>query len=218
MTRLTQPRRSTFTDPEDLASYDAVTTRIAAMSGSPGIDPAFEAPWAGDYFGALLNSPRLVGIASQMGTFVRGVGADGGSYSHADREFVDQVLSVDFRTNVVQAFHIPDAVAMGVRVEAIEALRHGHEEQLTPDERLLTRYIRQVVSGTVDDSTFAAMVDRLGARGAVEYAGFILWLQWVIRMMQTLDTPSLPDAEVDAILSGLKDGSIPLPDAEAHIR
>jgi hypothetical protein len=218
MTRLTQPRRSLFTDPEDLRSYDAVTARLSSMTDNPRIDPELEAPPAGDYFGALLNSPRLVAIASQMGTFVRGVGAAPGSYSHADREFVDQVLSADFKTNVVQAFHIPDAVAMGVRLEAIEALRYGHEEDLTEDERLLTRYIRQVVSGTVHDETFSAMVDRLGSRGIVEYTGFILWLQWVIRMMQALDTPNTPDTDVDAIINGLKDGSIPLPDAEAHIK
>ena len=59
--------------------------------------------------------------------------------------------------------HVPDAVAAGVRLEAIEAIRYGHEEDLTEDEQLLARYIRQLVSGTVDDETFAAMSARMGA-------------------------------------------------------
>ena len=217
MTRLNQPPRGAFSDPAELENYDAVTRRMTAMSGNSEIDPELGAPRVGDYFGALLNSPPMVAIASQMGTFVRGVGSKPGSYSHADREFVDQVLSADWRTNVVQSVHIADAVAMGVRLEAIEALRHGREEELTDDERLLARYIRQAVSGTVDEETFAAMLDRLGARGLVEYTGFILWLQWIIRMMQALDTPNLPESEVDRIIAGLRDGSIPIPDAQARI-
>jgi len=217
VTRLNQPPRGAFSDPAELENYDAVTRRMTAMSGNSEIDPELGAPRVGDYFGALLNSPPMVAIASQMGTFVRGVGSKPGSYSHADREFVDQVLSADWRTNVVQSVHIADAVAMGVRLEAIEALRHGREEELTDDERLLARYIRQAVSGTVDEETFAAMLDRLGARGLVEYTGFILWLQWIIRMMQALDTPNLPESEVDRIIAGLRDGSIPIPDAQARI-
>lgn len=217
MTRLDQPPRGAFTDPAELDNYDAVTRRLSAMTGSSEIDPELGAPRAGDYFGALLNSPPLVAIASQMGTFVRGVGSRPGSYSHADREFVDQILSADMKTNVVQSVHIADAVAMGVRLEAIEAIRYGREDELTDDEQLLARYIRQAVSGTVDEATFGAMRERLGARGLVEYTGFILWLQWIIRMMQALDTPSVPEAEVDAIITGLRDGSIPIPDAQARI-
>ena len=52
------------------------------------------------------------------------------------------------------------AVASGVRLEAVEALRYGHEEDLNDDERLLVGYIRQVVTGTVDDETFAALLNQ----------------------------------------------------------
>ena len=107
--------------------------------------------------------------------------------------------------------HIPDGVAAGVRLEAIEALRYGHEEDLNDDERLLVRYIRQVVSGAVDDATWDAMLARLGARGVVEYTGFILWLQWIIRMMQVLGVENPPDEKIDAIISGIRDGSVELP-------
>jgi hypothetical protein len=147
-----------------------------------------------------------------MGTFVRTAGEHPGSYSHADREFVDQVLSVDWKTNVVQATHVPDAVATGVRLEAIEALRSGHEEDLTEDERLLAQFIRQTVSGTVDDDTFRAMHKRLGPRGIVDYAGFILWLQWIIRMMQMIQVDDPSEEDIDALVRGLRDGSVPVPD------
>jgi hypothetical protein len=215
--RLTQPKRGVFTEPGDVAAYDHVTARMSTMLGSDAVNPDLEAPSAGDYFGALLNSPKLTQLATQLGTFVRAVGDSEGSYSHADREFVDQVLSIDWRTNVVQGTHVPDAISTGVRVEAIEALRSGDESTLTDDEQLLARYIRQVVSGTVDDATFARMHDRLGARGLVEYTGFILWLQWIIRMMQVLDTDSVSDEEIDRLLAGIKDGSVRVPNFRERI-
>jgi hypothetical protein len=212
MARLQQPPRTTFDDPADLEAYDAVAKRRTGMGMATEADERLGAPDVGDYFGALLNSPQLCAIAARMGTFVRTAGERPDSYSHTDREFVDQVLSADWKTNVVLGLHIPDGVAAGVRLEAIEALRYGREEELTEDERLLARYIRQVVSGTVDDATFAAMRERLGARGLVEYTGFILWLQWIMRMMQALDTANPSDEEIDAIIEGLKDGNVAVPD------
>jgi hypothetical protein len=202
MARLPQPPRSAFSDPEDLEGYDAVVKRRSAMHmASDGDD-------VGDYFGALLTSPRMCAIAARMGTFVRTAGEREGSYSHTDREFVDQVLSADWKTNVVMDLHVRDGLAAGVRMEAIEALRYGHEEDLTDDEKLLARYIRAVVSGTVDDELWGAMLERMGERALVEYSGFILWLQWIMRMMQLLRTSDPPDEEIDALIAGLKEGSV----------
>ena len=210
-----QPRRDEVPADEHPA-YDDVVQRFRLMFRAPAALPEehFE---VGAYFGALLNSPPLCAMASRMGMFFRGVG-DRPGYSHADREFVDQVLSADWKTNVVQSVHIPDAIKAGVRLEAIEGLRFGHEEILTAEERLLARYIRQVVRGTVDNATYAEMQDRLGTRGLVEYSGFILWLQWIMRMMQALDTGGPSDKEVDAIIARLKQqaaGAEP-PAAEPH--
>lgn len=211
MARLPQPPLSAFEDPEDLEGYRAVIARRMAIGMGAEGDSELEAPDMGEYFGALLNSPRMCAIAARMGNFVRTAGERPGSYAHWERELVDQVLCADWKTNVVLGLHIPDGVAAGVRLEAIEALRYGHEEDLNDDERLLVRYIRQVVSGAVDDATWDAMLARLGARGVVEYTGFILWLQWIIRMMQVLGVENPPDEKIDAIISGIRDGSVELP-------
>jgi hypothetical protein len=212
MARLAQPARKTFDDPEDLEGYDAVIKRRMAIGMGQDADTELGAPDMGEYFGALLNSPRMCAIAARMGNFVRTAGERPDSYKHWERELVDQVLSADWKTNVVQGLHIPDGVAAGVRLEAIEAIRYGREEDLNDDERLLVGYIRQVVSGTVDDATFGAMLERMGARGVVEYTGFILWLQWIIRMMQVLDVENPGEDEIDAIITGLREGSVAVPD------
>jgi len=217
-----QPPRDRFAG-EELAAYDAVLERMVPMRSTvPGLAPQFDerigAPDIGEYWGALLHSPALAEITIRMGRFVRAAADGGDSYSHADREFVDQVLAADWRTNVVQGHHVPDAVSTGVRIEAIEALRAGDEERLTDDERLLARFVRATVSGTVDDALFAAMRERLGERGLVEYTGFILWLQWIIRMMQVLGCHDEDDAVVAALIEGIKDGSVAVPDFRERIR
>jgi hypothetical protein len=176
-----QPRREAFQG-EERAAYDQLLRRFKPDAGED------EDVAAGAYFGALANSPKMCAIASQFGLFFRGVGNAPGSYSHADREFVDQVLSAHWSTDVVQFQHIVDAARAGVRVDAIEALMARRDDLLTDDERLLAAYIRQVVDGAVEPETYGRMNARLGLQGLVEYTGFILWLGWTIRMMQALDT------------------------------
>jgi hypothetical protein len=216
MPRLLQPARSAFDDPEDLSAYDSVIERRGEMAMvNEGDDP--DKPAMGEYWGALINSPQMCAIAARMGNFVRTAGERDDTYKHWERELVDQVFSKDWKTNVVQELHIPDALAAGVRMGAVEAIRYEHEQDLNDDEQLLVRYIRQVVSGTVDDETFGAIQDRMGSRGLAEYTCFILWLQWIMRMMQALGVASPPEEEIDALIDGLRDGSIPLPDFKQRI-
>ena len=221
MGRMSQAPRATFNGVE-LADYDAVIERMVRMRSTiaeltPQYDEEIGAPDIGEYWGALLYSPPMAAITIAMGRFVRTAADGGNTFSHADREFVDQVLAADWKTNVVQGHHVPDAVSSGVRIEAIDALLNGREEELTDDERLLAAYIRATVNGTVDDVLFAAMRERLGPRGLIEYTGFILWLQWIIRMMQVLGCHDPADAEIRELVAGIKDGSIPVPDFRDRI-
>ncbi|HVY85580.1 MAG TPA: hypothetical protein VG943_10635 [Caulobacterales bacterium] len=194
-----QPRRETIPK-EEHPAYDSVVRRFRAWykAGDAPPEEHFE---VGTYFGALLNSPPMCALASQMGAFFRDVGNRPGSYSHADREFVDQVLAAEFKSNVVQNVHIIDAVKSGVRIEAIEALRNKRDDALNEDELLLAKYIRQVVRGKVTDAIYKRMEKRLGARGLVEYTGFIMWLTWIMRMMETFKTGTLTEEEVDALIA-----------------
>ncbi len=202
-TRLPKTPRRTELEPSDRETFDAV---VQNFGGEPGCDEfQFFGP-----FGFLMVSPPLCSIAERMGKFVRSVGDTPGSYSHKDREFVDQVLCADWKTNIVGAFHWNDAVETGVRIEAIKALRFGREEELDDDERLLARYIRQAVSGTVDDATWDAMKDRVGERGVLEFTGFVLWLQWLMRMMQAVGYPDPTDEEIDALIADLEAGKADL--------
>jgi hypothetical protein len=194
-----QPNRADV-EPEERMYWDRGVRRRTG-------DPVPETYDLGTYFGALMSSPPLCAIASEMGTFVRNAGNHPHTYTHAQRELVDQVLGADLKTNVVMYFHIQDAISSGVRMEAIKALRYGHEEDLNDEERLLAKYIRQVISGTVDDGTWQKMEELMGSeRGVVEYSAFVLWLNWIMRMMQAMNTGTHTDEEVDQLIKDIESG------------
>jgi hypothetical protein len=216
MTRLPQPpRREDFTDPEELAAYDAF---VALRARQHDADPATFTP-AG-YYGALAHSPRYARSQLTAAYALRSIGNREGSYAHADREWVDQVLSQSLNSFQVLAQHTRDAVAVGVRLDAIQALWEGRDEDLTERERLLATYIRQVATGAVDDETWSAVRELLGTRGLVEYTTFIGHLMLVLRMHQALDVPSELNSteEVLALIADIRTGSVELPDAVTAVR
>jgi hypothetical protein len=176
-------------------------------------DPVPEEYDLGTYFGGLMASPPLCAIASEMGIFVRNAGNRPYTYTHAQREFIDQILCKDLGTNNVLHFHILDAVSAGVPISTIRAIREGREGDLSEEEQLLAKYIRQVMSGTVDDETWGRMEALFGSeRGVVEYSGFILWLNWIIRMQQALNTGAESDVEIDQLIDDLESGARKAPD------
>jgi hypothetical protein len=58
----------------------------------------------------------------------------------------------------------------------------------------------------------------MGTRGAVEYTGFILWLQWIMRMMQALKVNDPSEEEIDQLIKDLKSDRSKVPDYRVRIR
>jgi hypothetical protein len=208
VTRIPAPSREAI-GPDELADYDGVMARQARL-------------WAGahtssnEYFGALLNSPPLAAGLVELGRKAR-EGQLRGSYSDAERELVDVVFSVDFGFNAILYLHIPDAIACGVRVEAIDALRSGDESALDASEAQIAEYCRAVASGTVTDELFARLADRLGPRGALEFTVFCGFLLMTFRLWMALGVTDPSDEDVEALLQGYRDGSAERVDPSARI-
>jgi hypothetical protein len=219
-----QPSRSELDDPEEIDAFDRVVARAsdptrggfiaAQQTGASSEQPGFVRPVEEDagYYGRLLLAPTLAYHLSEMGRLVRSVGDRENSYTHAEREFVDQVLSADLKTNVIQPHHIPDALASGVRFEALEALHYGRESDLTEEELALARFIRAVVGGTMTDELWAKMEESKGERWVVEYAIFVLYLQMTMRMQQAVGLPDPSDAEMEQLMSDLQEGRRTVPE------
>ena len=195
--------------PEHLRFYEEVRSRQENLwQGAPTNSDR--------YFGALLNSPPLARTQAELGRFMR-MGGDRGTYSDADRELVDMVLGVEFAYNAILLLHLPDAIAVGVRLEAIEAIWWGHDGVLTADEEFLVGYIRAVARATVDDESFAALVDRSGVATAVEYTAFITFLISTFRLWQALGVPDVGNEEVEVMLAEYRGGTGPVVDPKARI-
>jgi len=203
-----RPARSEV-PPEDHEAYDYVTARMERMTDE------YRAT-AGFYHGALLNSPQVAAGLNRLGAIVR-TGSKRGSYTDAERELADVVLAVDFSYNGVLPIHLPDAIAVGMRPEAIDAIRAHREEDLTADERQLVDYIRMIHRGEVTDEAFAAMTERLGLRGAVDYTAFVAFLIATFRLWSALGVRDPSNEEIDDLLAGLREGRVKVPDPEAHL-
>ncbi len=211
MPRGRQPSRSEIA-PDELEYYD----KVAARGRNPNrlSSPSRSLEDAGHdlaYYGRLLLSPRMAYHLSELGGLVRAVGLRPGSYSHADRELVDQVLCNYRKTNLVLLTHIPDALAAGVRMEAIEALRYGRDEDLTPEEREFATFVRQVVDLELTDELWDEMERRLGERGVLELTIFIALLNMILTLQSALKVPALSDEQVDQLIRDLKEGRRQVP-------
>jgi alkylhydroperoxidase family enzyme len=209
------PQRTDFEDEHELEAYDeVVATRAHQFNASPADFTVT------GYYGSLLNSPPYARAQLRAAYAFRSVGNGAGSYSHSDREWVDQVISHELRCYKFLALHTRDAVALGVRLEALEALWEGREQDFTDDERLLTQYIRQVANGTVDDATWNAMLARLGLRGLVEYTAFIGHLIVVLRMHQALGVPGALESQesVLELIRAIRAGTVDVPDPVDAVR
>jgi hypothetical protein len=197
----------------ELDAFDRVRSRMQAMASS---DVNLEGSAA--YFNALLNSPEMAAGIANMGMLVRTRGVGENSYTHADRELADMVLTHDYGYKAVLEIHIPDALAVGVRLDAIDALLHGRDEELTDDEQQLVTYIRQAVNGTVTDESYAAMEQRMGDRGALDYTAFVLFLSFTIRMWQALGVPDVKDDYIDQMIEDFRTGAREVPDPAVRFR
>ena len=205
-----RPDRSQI-KPEDLESYDYVIERLGSLTEE------YRTFGPGAYHGALLNAPQAAAALNRLGAIAR-TGSLRGSYTDAERELADVVLSVDLGYNGVLPIHLPDMFAVGVRPDAIDAIRSGRESELEPDERQLVEYVRAVANGRVTDELFDAMVQRWGLSGAVDYSAFVCFLICTMRMWSAMGVRNPSDVEIDELIAGLRAGNVTVPAADAHLR
>jgi hypothetical protein len=123
------------------------------------------------------------------------------------------------KSNAVAGLHLPDALAAGVRLEAIEALRAGRAEDLTEEEGALAQFVRAVADGTVKDSIWGSVESRLGTRGTVQLAIFVTVVQATIRQIQAFGCPDPTDSQFEAMLEEFRAGRREVPsDWRSRIR
>ncbi len=135
----------------------------------------------------------------------------------AVREWIDQVVSWELKSPSVTFGHMPDFVAVGGRVEAIEAIMDRDDSRLTEDEREQATLIRQVVRGEVTDEAYKRVEAKLGVRATMEFVAFSAYLCFIIRIIDAANEgiPSWGDV-IDRIRA-IKAGTFQLPAPTAGI-
>lgn len=166
------------------------------------------------YYEAWTNTPSLFKAMWSLGRVLQSEKEKPGQYGLTDHEMIDIVLALDPPGyTVLLPGHTATAISAGVRIEAIEAIADGREEDLTDDERLQVEFIRAVRDMTMTDELWDRMVERLGSvRGAIYFAYFVCYLRFGQQMMQVFGSPAMKVEEWREFLNGIKEGRIdPVP-------
>jgi hypothetical protein len=206
------PPRGDFSGDEG-AAYDRALERYRATPHWSTNDDTIPG-----YYGSLMVSPIVGGFYNVGGVmFRRSELRDG--IPHKWREFTDLVVSesIEPRWNFAFLGHVGDAVAHGVRPQAIAAVREHRWDDLFPEERQVADYAREVLTGTVSDESFDGVCQFFGERGAVEFTAFVCWLMMTRRIMGALGFVDPEDDELDARIKGFVDGTAEIPNPTANI-
>ncbi len=207
------PAREEFSE-EERGPWDAFQIRFEKVR-SDKYALEYRHRIAGGFFG-LMCSPGLAAQLTNGGKPAMAQQGKPGSFTAADHEFIDLVLSFDSGHWGLLANHVPYAVASGIPTSTVRAIRDGRDSDLSSADRQVIAFIRATRDGTIDDAMWAGMVDRLGSeRGVVELAYFTLHLLTHVRLIQAFDEVQITPVELEDLLVKLELGKYPLP-AVAH--
>jgi hypothetical protein len=205
---------------DELAAYDSVIARQTAYGyvefvkrfHHEDVLRAFPGDRIQPYFAAMLNSPLVAAGMSDLGAVYRTRGEFPDGMSHADREWVDMVVCDETECLWVLYVHAPDAVASGMRADAILSLIRGNEDALEPDEKRKADFIRAVIRGTMTEDLYRSVEDEIGVKATVELTAFTGHLLKTMRLMQAWGIPDITRQQLDEFVQAIVDGRVDLPD------
>lgn len=212
--------------PDERAAYDRLIHQQTAYGYTefvkrfmhPEMLRAFPGTQIQPYFQALLNSPLIAGGMSDLGVVYRTRGEYADGMSHGDREWIDMVMSEELGCNWVLYVHAPDAVANGVRVEAILAILTGAEHELTDEEKRKADFIRAVARGSMTAPLYKSVEAMLGGkRACVEFTAFAGHLLKTLRLNQAFGVEDVSREQLIEFVEAIAAGKVALPDPKARV-
>ena len=144
-------------------------------------------------FAVLLHRPELARRTSELGAYIRFEGTLGAG----ERELAIIALAREMDCQFEWAYHVAEARKVGVREEAITAVREARMDGLTADEALIVRYVGQLFRRhRVDQATFDALRARLGVDGLIELTATIGYYGMLACTLNAFDVTPEEGAEV----------------------
>jgi hypothetical protein len=203
------PERSSFTDPRDLAGYDTLVGRLKLIEEDKGNREIVGGlPYGQPVWTAFAVSPDLGASIHHHGRLLRVREGVPNSFSNRDHQMIDMTLALDSGYYALLGGHVPEAVKLGVRIGAIEALRDHRDDLLHPDEYQLVEFIRAVRDGTMTDDIWERMKKRFGTERAVaDYVHYILSLEYHQKYWWAFGVPEVSREDLDKMLADFKSGA-----------
>jgi hypothetical protein len=198
---------------DELEAYDRAVELVRKYSDENSIARArpFVAgePYAQPYRVAWTNAPALCSAFLDAAWITSRRAGKPGWYLPADHEMVDLVLGFDAEYMVFHAGHTANAVACGVRIAAMRALRHKEEHLLTAEEELVVTFIRAVRDGEMTDELWDQMLRRIGTlEGTIAMAYQVAILSSIQQMMSVFGVPAMRPEEWDRLIDAYESGEI----------
>lgn len=192
--------------PEENDAYNFMLSRVrGAQEANIGIIDG--EPYGAAYFRALANSPVIGEALGRLGSSAMELPGNPNTLSAADHEFIDAIIAFDSGYTWLMAGHAPLAIKAGVRLEALEALRAGRENELTDDERDQVQFTRAIRDGTMTAELWERLSTRLGSeRGAIEYSFFVLLVLLNHLLARAMGTPDMSPEEMDNMFTRFQEG------------
>jgi hypothetical protein len=183
--------------PDEVTAYDWVVEDMTSTDWTafvraflhPEVREALPDDRIQPYYQVLLNSPlvsegihRLLHVHLTRSSFPDGM-------QDLDREWAGLVMCNEVDLFWVAYVHTPNAIAVGIRPEAIRALFEDRPDDLTPDEREKADFIRAVITGAVTEERYRGMERLVGPRATVEITCMTGFLIMMARQMQAFGVP-----------------------------
>jgi hypothetical protein len=199
--------------PEDqLDAYDMLVARIEEWKANPNTIIDGEA-YGVPHFTALAVSPKIGKALSELGRAIQSEQDEPDQYTRLDHEMIDQLLAIDSGYYALVGGHTHAAIAAGVRIEALEAVADGRDDDLTDEERQRVDFIRAVRDGTMTDELWEQTIERLGSeRAAIHFASHVLLLVFHHRICWAVGAPEMERDAWRDLLQEYKDGRRPVPE------
>jgi hypothetical protein len=207
------PARDTIA-PDELDAYDKMVKRVDGFKRSTEIIDGL--PYGVPHMEALGVSPAIgSAISGDINTSLNHIDVyqnKPGRMTGQDHETIDLILAFDSGYYSLIALHTPSALAQGMRIEAIEAMRDRRDDLLTPVERDRVAFVRAVRDGTMTDELWEKTQQRLGSeRGVVEYLHHVLLLEYHHKFCWACGVPEMPKETYAKMLNEYKTGVRKMP-------
>jgi hypothetical protein len=210
----TVPDRSSM-EPQELRAYDILAEDIKSRIADKSRLIIGGLPESVGFRSALIVAPK-VGAAIMADGGLRDAlweyKAKPGHFTHLDHETTTQVLLLDSGYLNFNFVHTPRALAAGVKMETIEALRDHRDDLIHPDDWQRVEFVRAVRDGKMTDDIWYRMKSKLGTdRGVVEFVHVVLHLEHVHKFDWACGDAEMSRADYDKMLSDIKSGVHKLP-------